>query len=132
MTNELIELCQKYKLKLSDTNKIYWFLSNGRKNDAINYLKPLVNNDYQIATKIVELYQISEQEQIQDGKKQIQNVVKQEFKVENENKPKCLTCGSVNVEKISITKKAFGGAMFGLFSSDVRNTMHCKNCGYKW
>lgn len=49
-----------------------------------------------------------------------------------ETKPKCPTCGSTNIEKISITKKAFGGAMFGLFSSDVRNTMHCKNCGYKW
>ena len=46
--------------------------------------------------------------------------------------PKCPTCGSLNVEKISAGKKIFGGAMFGLFSSDVRNTMHCKNCGYKW
>lgn len=46
--------------------------------------------------------------------------------------PKCPTCGSLNVEKISTGKKIFGGAMFGLFSSDVRNTMHCKNCGAKW
>lgn len=48
------------------------------------------------------------------------------------NIPKCPTCGSTNIEKISLTKKAFGGTMFGLFSSDVRNTMHCKNCGAKW
>ena len=48
------------------------------------------------------------------------------------NKPKCPTCGSHNVEKISFTQKAAGGIMFGLFSSDIRNTMHCKNCGYKW
>lgn len=48
------------------------------------------------------------------------------------NKPKCPTCNSTNVEKISFTKKAIGGAMFGLFSSDVRKSMHCKNCGYKW
>lgn len=48
------------------------------------------------------------------------------------NTPKCPTCGSTNIEKISLTRKAFGGAMFGLFSSDLRNTMHCKNCGYKW
>ena len=46
--------------------------------------------------------------------------------------PMCPTCGSYNVEKISLTKKAVGGAMFGLFSSNVRKTMHCKNCGYKW
>lgn len=51
---------------------------------------------------------------------------------EKSNIPKCPTCSSTNVEKISISKKAFGGALFGLFSSDVRNSMHCKNCGYKW
>lgn len=51
---------------------------------------------------------------------------------EQANTPKCPTCGSTNVEKISLTKKAFGGAMFGLFSSDIRNTMHCKHCGCKW
>ena len=52
--------------------------------------------------------------------------------VDDSNKPHCPTCGSTNIEKISFGKKAFGGAMFGIFSSDVRNTMHCKNCGAKW
>jgi predicted RNA-binding Zn-ribbon protein involved in translation (DUF1610 family) len=46
--------------------------------------------------------------------------------------PKCPTCGSPNVQKISLTKKAVGGAMFGIFSSSVRKTYECKNCGYKW
>ena len=46
--------------------------------------------------------------------------------------PKCPTCGSTKVEKISATKKVLGGAVFGLMSSDVRNTMHCRNCGAKW
>lgn len=45
---------------------------------------------------------------------------------------KCPTCGSPNIEKISLGKKAFGGAMFGIFSSDVRKTMRCNNCGYKF
>lgn len=53
-------------------------------------------------------------------------------KQENNNVPKCPTCGSPDVEKISLTSKAVGGALFGLFSSNVRKTMHCKNCGYKW
>lgn len=50
----------------------------------------------------------------------------------DKNIPKCPTCGSTNIEKISIGKKAFGGMMFGIFSSDVRKSMHCNNCGYKW
>lgn len=58
--------------------------------------------------------------------------VKTAFRNGGQNMPKCPTCGSLKVEKISTGKKVFGGAMFGLFSSDVRNTMHCKNCGYKW
>lgn len=53
-------------------------------------------------------------------------------KVEEDNKPKCPTCGSTNIEKISLGKKAVGGALFGLFSSNVRKSMHCKSCGYKW
>lgn len=48
------------------------------------------------------------------------------------NIPKCPTCGSANVERISTGKKVVGAAAFGVLSSDVRNTMHCKNCGMKW
>ena len=46
--------------------------------------------------------------------------------------PKCPTCCSPDVEKISLSSKVVGGALFGLFSSNVRKTMQCKNCGYKW
>ena len=49
-----------------------------------------------------------------------------------QNIPKCPTCGSTNVEKISTAKKAFGFALVGLFSSNLGKTMHCRNCGYKW
>jgi uncharacterized Zn finger protein len=49
-----------------------------------------------------------------------------------QNIPKCPTCGSTNVEKISTAQKAFGFALVGLFSSNLGKTMHCKNCGYKW
>ncbi len=48
------------------------------------------------------------------------------------NQPKCPTCGSTNIEKISAGKKMKGSFFFGIFSSDVRNQMHCKDCGYKW
>lgn len=55
-----------------------------------------------------------------------------EQKKESSNVPKCPTCQSTAVEKISLTSKVVGGALFGLFSSNVRKTMHCKNCGYRW
>lgn len=47
-------------------------------------------------------------------------------------KPKCPTCGSPDVQKISIGKKVTGGALFGIFSSNVRKSYECRNCKYKW
>ena len=46
--------------------------------------------------------------------------------------PKCPTCNSDNVEKISLGSKAIGGVMFGILSSNVRKSYRCKNCGYRW
>lgn len=46
--------------------------------------------------------------------------------------PKCPTCGSTNVNKISGAKKAAGFLTVGVFSSNLGKTMECKNCGYKW
>lgn len=60
------------------------------------------------------------------------NLGQQESSKVEEDKPKCPTCGSTNIEKISLGKKAVSGALFGLFSSNVRKSMHCKSCGYKW
>ena len=53
-------------------------------------------------------------------------------KVEQPNVPKCPTCGSTNVNKISSVKKATGFFAVGIFSSNFGKTMECKNCGYKW
>lgn len=49
-----------------------------------------------------------------------------------QNKPKCPTCGSTNIKKISGTKRFVSTGLFGLASSNIGKTMECKNCGYKW
>lgn len=46
--------------------------------------------------------------------------------------PRCPTCGSTNIEKISSFTKAIGFAAIGIFSSNFGKTMYCRNCGYKW
>ncbi len=48
------------------------------------------------------------------------------------NVPKCPTCNSTNIKKISTASKAFGAAMFGLFSKTAHSQFQCNNCGYKW
>lgn len=48
------------------------------------------------------------------------------------NIPKCPTCGSTNIKKISTTSKVVGAGLFGLFSKTARSQFECKDCGYKW
>lgn len=61
------------------------------------------------------------------------NTPKQEQKSSNtDNTPKCPTCGSPNIKKISGGKRWLGTGIFGLASSDIGKTMVCGNCGYKW
>lgn len=46
--------------------------------------------------------------------------------------PKCPTCGSTNIKKISGTKRWVGTGLFGLASSDLGKNMQCNSCGAKW
>lgn len=47
-------------------------------------------------------------------------------------KPKCPTCGSAKVEKISTLNRAVSIGMVGLASDKIGKQFCCKNCGYKW
>nr|DAJ47615.1 MAG TPA: RNA polymerase II-like protein [Caudoviricetes sp.] len=47
-------------------------------------------------------------------------------------KPKCPTCGSTNVEKISTLNRAVSIGIVGLASDKIGKQFQCKNCGYKW
>ena len=49
-----------------------------------------------------------------------------------EHKPKCPTCGSDNIKKISATSKAASVAMWGLLSRKVHKQWHCNHCGSEW
>ena len=45
---------------------------------------------------------------------------------------KCPTCGSKNVERISIANRAVHAYAFGLFSKTAKSQFKCKDCGYAW
>ena len=46
--------------------------------------------------------------------------------------PKCPTCQSTNIKKISVTSKAGSVALWGLFSQKVKKQWHCNSCGSEW
>lgn len=47
-------------------------------------------------------------------------------------KPKCPTCSSTNVHKISAGERVASVGLFGLFSKKINKTFKCKDCGYSW
>lgn len=51
---------------------------------------------------------------------------------QNNNKPKCPTCNSTNLKRVSTTSKVASVAMWGLFSQKAKKTWHCNSCGYEW
>lgn len=100
---------------------------------ASNLLFSLEDYKKQIENDKQGYYETVKYHNKQIGEQQAKNLARMQKEKDKQNCiPKCPTCGSTNVEKISIGKKAVGGATFGLLSSDIRNTMHCKNCGAKW
>lgn len=48
------------------------------------------------------------------------------------NVPKCPTCQSENIKKVSTTSKAINTVIFGLLGTKRHKTFHCNDCGYEW
>ena len=63
---------------------------------------------------------------------QFNNEFRQKRELQNENVPKCPTCNSSNIKKISGMKRSIHGYAFGLFSKTATSQFECNNCGYKW
>lgn len=49
-----------------------------------------------------------------------------------DNKPKCPTCKSTNIKKISSASKAANTFAWGIFGTKRLKTFHCNSCGYEW
>jgi len=50
-----------------------------------------------------------------------------------QNVPKCPTCQSTKVEKITTKSKVGKALLWGVFAAGSMNkTFKCNNCGYKW
>ncbi|HKZ45840.1 MAG TPA: hypothetical protein VJ202_00470 [Thermodesulfobacteriota bacterium] len=53
--------------------------------------------------------------------------------VAKEFQPKCPTCGSPDVERITAANKVKNAALWGVFAlGHLSKTFKCNNCGQKW
>lgn len=114
-----------------DSEDIFKYVRKWEIKDAIQYLineTGCTEEANDVVDEIKDLMKYSLKQSVNkhtQSSKQIQSIQPQ-------NIPHCPTCNSTNIEKISVGKKTKGSFLFGIFSSDVRNQMHCKDCGYKW
>ncbi len=69
--------------------------------------------------------------EFQETRKHYDEMLKNEIQ-EQKNIPKCPTCSSTNLKKITATSKVMNTAMFGIFGTKRHKTFHCNNCGYEW
>lgn len=51
---------------------------------------------------------------------------------QEDNTPKCPTCGSTNIEKIGGLERAGSVYMFGIFSKKINKSFKCCNCKFTW
>ena len=97
---------------------------------CIEYIQQITGCDTNTAEQMIEQHDF-----LQPTKHQISpieiahnNAIAQEW----QNKPKCPTCNSTNLKKISATSKVVNTAVFGLFGTKRFKQFHCNNCGYEW
>lgn len=64
--------------------------------------------------------------------KRVEAEESKKWNLPSKNAPKCPTCGSAKIKKISLGKKIFAVEMVGLASNSIGKTFECKKCGYKW
>lgn len=69
--------------------------------------------------------------------KQIREQVRKEVDnikpaLQNSNVPKCPTCGSTNIKRISTANRAVSIGLFGLLSGKIGKNYECRNCKAKW
>lgn len=66
-------------------------------------------------------------EQEEKRKKDHERIVNGTFHI-----PKCPTCQSTDIRKISTTSKVVNTALWGLFGTKRHKTFHCNSCSYEW
>lgn len=80
-----------------------------------------------------ELEELDKEIKMQEKEEQIKKAIKQQ-EFNNQNLPKCPTCGSTNIRHISSTERGFNAVMFGFFGNKRKCQFEClnPNCRYRW
>ncbi len=75
--------------------------------------------------------------ELEDQKKKLEKEIKEKEQKQKEldskkYKPKCPTCDSENVERITTFDRALSFGVFGFWSGSIGKNYRCRNCKHKW
>ena len=112
---------EKNDKRVADLNHSIYF---EHKEQSMGYIQDISGCELDIAEHLYEIYH-NEMEEIK-RKHAEEEAQKQQYI------PKCPTCGSPDIKKITGGKRWITTGIFGLGSSNLGKTLECNNCGYKW
>ena len=116
--------CNIDKISTTITTDEYFDMSSKERDEYVNHcIETLIKDTYDPEAaeyRKKNQYRRNNQKSVNLGKSGIVN------------QPKCPTCKSTNLKKISVTSKAVNTAVFGIFGTKRNKTFHCNNCGYEW
>ena len=105
--------------------KLYY---DNKEAEAIQYIKVFFKCDEKTAEDAFNIFKEKMGPSLTPEQIARANAVAREW----QNKPKCPTCQSQNLKKISATSKVVNTAVWGIFGTKRHKTFHCNNCGYEW
>ena len=129
-TNEKCPFCG---LQTSPVPKEYWeddngiFLSNQTKEKIV---EELVKNSPNFNQNAFD-GRIEKEKESDKEWQRVQSIIDTRSN-QSKNQPKCPTCGSTNIKKVSGVERGTSVAFFGLFSKKIGKQFKCNSCGYMW
>ncbi len=109
-------------------NTVQELWDDNKESEAIQYIKVFFKCDEKTAEDAFNIFKEKMGPSLTPEQIARANAVAREW----QNKPKCPTCQSQNLKKISATSKVVNTAVWGIFGTKRHKTFHCNNCGYEW
>lgn len=101
--------------------------------EVIVYIQEVFKCDEDTAKEVFEIFKKENAQHLLTPEQAAVNQAACEMdRLARQNKPKCPTCSSTNIQKIGTGERAVSVAMLGMFSKKINKSFKCKNCGYTW
>ena len=110
-------------------NEIKELYYAGKEEEAVQYIKELYKCEEEVARQVFDIFKSKTHKPTPLMKAEAAAYFGGLYE---KNVPKCPTCGSTNIKKISSMSKAVGMLTLGILDADIHRTFYCKNCGYRW